>query len=174
MPLTEPNLPAPTARLGFRTWREDDWPLALGLWGDARVTARIGGPFSEQKVRERLELELRLQREHGVQYWPLFLLEGGDHAGCCGLRPYDLSRGLLELGFHLRHGQAGKGLATEAARAVIAHAFGPLRALGLFAGHHPENLDSKRVLEKLGFRFTHTELYPGTGLQHPSYLLARP
>ena len=28
------------------------------------------------------------------------------------------------------------------------------------------------TLRKLGFRYTHDELYPPTGLRHPSYLLA--
>jgi hypothetical protein len=29
------------------------------------------------------------------------------------------------------------------------------------------------VLERLGLRYTHHELYPPTGRQHPSYLLTR-
>jgi len=44
----------------------------------------------------------------------------------------------------------------------------------LFAGHHPENHASRRILSKLGFRLTHEEFYPPTGLLHPSYLLPRP
>ena len=61
----------------------------------------------------------------------------------------------------------------EAGRAVINYGFASLRADALFAGHHPANANSRRVLEKLGFTFTHEELYPPTGLMHPSYLLAR-
>src|SRR5437763_1346679 len=49
-----------------------------------------------------------------------------------------------------------------------------LGAEGLFAGHHPEHGASRAVLERLGFRFTHEEVYPPTGLRHPSYLLMRP
>ena len=55
-------------------------------------------------------------------------------------------------------------------RAVIAHAFAT-GAKALFAGHHPDNASSRSVLEKLGFRYTHHELYPPTGLQHPCYRL---
>ena len=29
------------------------------------------------------------------------------------------------------------------------------------------------MLHRLGFRYTHDELYPPTGLNHPSYLLKR-
>ncbi len=78
-----------------------------------------------------------------------------------------------ELGYHLRRQYWGMGLAEEAGRAVVNFAFENLRAKALFAGHHPENAASKRVLEKLGFRFTHEELYPPTGLMNPSYLLTR-
>jgi len=164
-------VPAPTARLVFNLWSTEHRPLALALWGDPRVSALIGGPFSEAKARERLEMELAQQRLHGVQYWPIFLKEGSEHVGCCGLRPYDLPRGVYELGFQLRAEHWGKGLATEAARSVIKYAFETLGALGLFAGHHPQNSSSKRVLEKLGLRYTHDQLYPPTGLQHRSYLL---
>jgi len=164
-------VPASTERLVFSLWRTEHFPLALALWGDPRVSALIGGPFSEAKARERLEMELSQQRVHRVQYWPIFLKEGSEHVGCCGLRPYDLPRGVYELGFQLRAEHRGKGLATEAARSVIKYAFETLGALGLFAGHHPQNSSSKRVLEKLGLRYTHDQLYPPTGLQHRSYLL---
>jgi RimJ/RimL family protein N-acetyltransferase len=143
----------------------------MGLWGDAQVTALIGGPFDEQKVRERLKTECERQSQHGLQYWPIFLAKDGDHVGCCGLRPYDPSRAILEIGFHLRTKYWGQGMSTESGRAVIAHAFDRLGVAGLFAGHNPKNQVSKRVLEKLGFRYTHDEYYAPTGLQHPSYLL---
>jgi RimJ/RimL family protein N-acetyltransferase len=64
-------------------------------------------------------------------------------------------------------------LAQEAGRAVIAFAFENLGAEALFAGHHPANSASRRVLAKLGFQFTHDEFYPPTGLMHRSYLLTR-
>jgi RimJ/RimL family protein N-acetyltransferase len=105
-----------------------------------------------------------MQREHGFQYWPIFL-RGGEHVGCCGLKPRD--ERIHELGFYVRPACWGRGLAVDAAQAVIAHAFDVLGAAALFAGHHPENHGSRRTLEKLGFRYTHHELYPPTGLQHP-------
>jgi [ribosomal protein S5]-alanine N-acetyltransferase len=54
---------------------------------------------------------------------------------------------------------------------VIEHAFKTLAASALFAGHNPNNHASRRLLEKLGFQYTHDELYRPTGLHHPSYLL---
>ena len=78
------------------------------------------------------------------------------------------------MGVHLRPEYWGQGLAQEAGRAVINLAFETLAVKSLFAGHHPENTASRRLIEKLGFHFTHEEFYPPTGLNHPSYLLANP
>jgi [ribosomal protein S5]-alanine N-acetyltransferase len=163
-----------SARLGFRCWQEKDLPLALELWGNADVTLLIGGPFSPQMVEARLLQEIENMRLHGVQYWPIFLLEYGQHVGCAGLRPYRLEQCIYELGFHLRPAFWQQGLAHEAAQAVIDFAFGQLNAEGLFAGHHPSNVSSCHLLLKLGFARTHEELYSPTGLLHPSYLLQNP
>ena len=59
----------------------------------------------------------------------------------------------------------------EATHGVIRHAFGLLGIRGLFARHHPHNRGSGRILEKLGFRHTHDERMPQTGLDRPCYLL---
>jgi [ribosomal protein S5]-alanine N-acetyltransferase len=146
----------------------------MALWGDAEVTRLIGGPFSSRQVEEKLRQEIEWGETRRVQYWPIFLLATDQHVGCAGLRPYKPEAGILELGFHLRRGFWGQGLAQEAARGVIRHAFGALGAKGLFAGHHPENVGSRGVLEKLGFRYTHDQFYPPTGLMHPAYLLEPP
>lgn len=158
-------------RLGFRRWSIADLPLARDLWGDPEVTRFIGGPFSLEKIQERLQAEIDLYSKHGVQYWPVFLLESHQHVGCAGLRPYRLEDRIFELGVHLRRPYWGQGLAEEASRAIIKFAFDTIRARALFAGHHPANFPSQHLILKLGFRRTHEEFYPPTGLNHPSYLL---
>ena len=77
----------------------------------------------------------------------------------------------MEIGFHIGSQHWGRGYATEAARAVMAYAFERLEVMGLFAGHNPKNEASRHILERLGFRYTHDELYEPTGLEHPCYLL---
>jgi [ribosomal protein S5]-alanine N-acetyltransferase len=158
-------------RLGFRLWSDADIDLAMGVWGDPEVTRLIGGPFSPAQVRERLSCEIATMQSHGVQYWPIFLLATGEHVGCCGLRPYKPEEGVYEVGVHLRRSCWGQGYAPEATRAVMEYGFNTLGVKALFAGHNPANAASRRVLQKLGFRYTHDELYPPTGLLHPSYLL---
>ena len=170
-----PPLPLGTERLVFRAWRDDahDLDLASELWGDARVTSLIGGPLDRREAHARLVRELGFERNHGVEYWPIFDRARDEHVGCAGLHPRDPATRVFELGFHLLPRHQGRGLATEAARSVIDWAFDVLGATSLFAGHHPDNSGSKAVLIKLGFHHTHDELYPPTGLEHPSYVLTR-
>lgn len=163
-----------TDRLGFRYWSQGDLDLALKLWGDPEVTKLIDsrGQLSQSQVKERLEQEISTAELFGVQYWPIFLLSNDSHVGCCGLRPYDFSNGIYEVGFHICSKHWRRGFAFEGARAVMEYAFDKLSVTGLFAGHNPENKASRQLLVKLGFHYTHDEYYKPTGLYHPSYMMA--
>jgi RimJ/RimL family protein N-acetyltransferase len=161
-----------TKRLGFRHWTEADEALAFGLWGDPQVTKTLGGPFTDEQVRQRLAKHITMAQEHGIQYWPIFLLATAKHVGCCGIQPY--KTGIPELGYHLRQKFWGKGLAKEAAGAVIDYAFANLKIDAIFAGHLPENMSSRKVLLSLGFQYAGEEVYPPTGILEPTYRLDRP
>jgi RimJ/RimL family protein N-acetyltransferase len=160
-------------RLGFRIWSKDDLDLAYGLWGDFEVTKLFDkrGPLSMEQVKDKLLEEMATQTAHGIQYWPFFLQKSGEHIGCAGLRPYDMAKNIFEIGFHIRSNHWQKGYASEAARAVMHYAFSYLKVKALFAGHNPKNSGSRKLLLKLGFRYTHDEFYEPTGLDHPSYIL---
>ena len=163
-----------TARLGFRCWQPEDLPLAMELWSDAAVTAWLGGKFAPEAIQERLSQEMRGIEERGMQYWPVFLLEDGRFAGCAGLRMRRAEQRMYELGYYLLPPFWGQGLAQEAGRAVIEHGFTHLGADALFAGHHPANLASQKVLLNLGFERSGEEWYPPSGMIEPTYMLRRP
>ena len=160
-----------TARLGFRCWSDADLPLALELWGDPQVSRFLGGPFAPDAIQARLKKEIAQMQECGLQYWPAFLLDEDKHVGCAGLQPYRMQERIYELGYHLRPAFWGRGLAQEAARGLIEYGFDRLGAAALFAGHHPMNRESARVLLKVGFVYTGTEFYPPSGMIEPAYLL---
>lgn len=158
-------------RLGFRPWTPDDFPLAEALWSDPAIAVWLGGPFKPEAIAARFATELQRQSESGVQYWPIFLLSTHQHIGCAGLRPR--AGKILELGYHLKPAFWGQGLATEAAIAVIDYGFTALGLEAVFAGHHPDNAVSRRILLKLGFVYTGHEFYPPSGIDEPVYLLHR-
>lgn len=160
-----------TNRIGFSKWSLQDIGLARSLWGDKAVTKFIcaKGEFTAQEVEDRLKLEVENDERFHVQYWPIFDLVTGDFIGCCGLRPFEIENQTYEFGIHLKPEYWGKGIATEAAKAVIDYTFTDLKANNLFAGHHPKNTGSKNLLTKLGFRYIGDHFYAPTQLYHPSY-----
>jgi ribosomal-protein-alanine N-acetyltransferase len=141
-----------------------------GSTGRSRSDEIHGGPFTPAQVAERLRKEVATLDQHGVQYWPIFLRDAGEHVGCRGLQPRDPGEGVWELGFQLCRVFWGRGLAREAAEAVISYPFTTLGTRALYAGHHPGNDASRRLRQGVGFRYTHDEFYPPTGQVEPCYL----
>ena len=161
-----------TERLFFRRWREEDFELARRLWGSQAVMRFLGDALSDEKALDRMRLEIECDEKHGVQYWPFFETQTNDFVGCCGLRPWAYTNeDAYETGFALLEEKWGKGYALEAARAVIRHAFEELKVPMLRTGHHPDNVNSKKVLLKLGFTPAEPVFYKPTGLMHPTYSL---
>lgn len=62
-------------------------------------------------------------------------------------------QGVYELGWVLRRDLWGRGIATEAARALTDHLLGLPGTTLILARCRPENLASARVMEKLGLTF---------------------
>lgn len=162
-----------TERIGFSVWEKNDLALATLVWGDQQVTKYIcaTGSFTKEDIEKRLQTEISNLVTNQIQYWPIFDLTNGELIGCCGLRPFPSEEAAYEIGFHLRKVYWGKGYATEAAKAVIQYATQPLNATKLYAGHHPKNEASKKLLVKLGFSYIGKNYYEPTGLYHPSYEL---
>jgi [ribosomal protein S5]-alanine N-acetyltransferase len=164
-----------TERLGFSVWNENDISDALELWGNPEVTKFIvaDGKMLKEQVHQRLKKEIETFNKANIQYWPIYSIETHDNVGCCGVRPYDSEKNIFEMGIHLKEHYWGKGFAKEACSSVIEYSFNTLRVNALFAGHNPKNTSSARLLKKLGFKYTHDEFYPPTGLYHPSYLMTK-
>lgn len=162
-----------TKRTGFSKWNNADLDLAAQLWGDKEVTEFIcaTGIFTKQDIIDRLETEINNDRLFHIQYWPIFELSTEELIGCCGIRPFHSEIHSYEIGFHLRKKYWGMGYASEAAKAAIDYSFTALKADKLYAGHHPQNEGSKRLLTKLGFQSIGKRFYKPTGLYHPSYEL---
>lgn len=160
-----------TECIGFSYWTEADVELAIKLWGEKDVTQFIcaTGEFTLQNIMDRLSVEINNQEKYQVQYWPIFDLMTNELIGCCGLRPFKAEQHTYEIGFHLRKKYWGQGYAYEAATVVIQHAFKELNAAKIYAGHHPQNIGSKKLLTKLGFQYIGDNFYEPTGLYHPSY-----
>jgi ribosomal-protein-alanine N-acetyltransferase len=88
---------------------------------------------------------------HGFGLWKATVLATGEAAGMCGL----LKRDALpeaDIGYAWLPRFRGNGYAAEAAAAVLAHAFGPLRLPRVLAIVSEGNVASTRLLERIGMR----------------------
>lgn len=85
--------------------------------------------------------------------YPFAIVTGGRQVGTVGISNHGET---IELGYWIGRDAWGRGIATEAARLAVAFAFTHLGLEELEAGHFVDNAASGRVLEKLGFAYTHT------------------
>ena len=152
-------VPPPSARLTFRSWTDKDTALAEALWCDSEVTHYFGGAMTREQARDRLDAEREREKSLGMQYWPIFLRETGEFAGCAGLRPWQMDSDTIEAGVHLMRSVWGQRLGEEALRAVLSHGFDMLGLLTIVAGHGIGHHNSQKLLERVGFEYTHNILW---------------
>jgi RimJ/RimL family protein N-acetyltransferase len=145
-----------TERLVLRAPRLDDAAILATLADDRRIAAntlRIPHPYS------LADAQAFITNANASQHETAFLIttQNGTIIGACGIAMLDGKT--PELGYWLGVAFWGKGYATEAARAVIDHAFGDLGHGALLAGARVSNPASRRVLQKCGFQWTGVGLY---------------
>lgn len=102
-------------------------------------------PFLEASMAEAKE-EPRTQYEMGIEM-------SGRIVGACGLRLKKRKPWEAEMGYILRRDLWGRGLMTEAVNLLLDFGFGELELHRICATHDPDNLASKRVMEKVGMQY---------------------
>jgi RimJ/RimL family protein N-acetyltransferase len=91
----------------------------------------------------------------GLGYWVIARRDApGDFLGWVLLIPEDATGPEVEIGWRLPVAARGRGHATEAARAVLAHGLGTLRLGRVVADIRPENAPSTRLAKRIGMRAT--------------------
>ncbi|MBN8520433.1 MAG: GNAT family N-acetyltransferase [Alphaproteobacteria bacterium] len=100
---------------------------------------------------------IRQQNEPTETYdgWLGMSLATDDFVIACGLR--QTYPGVYKTGYWVAKHYLNLGYATEACRAMVMFAFEALNATSVQIDHFEGNEKSKRVIEKVGFQFTHTE-----------------
>ncbi|NDK89001.1 GNAT family N-acetyltransferase [Gordonia desulfuricans] len=145
-----------TSRMVLRPVQRDDVADLVRLDADPHVMRHVSGGLPtpratiEDWVVPRAQAELQIGRG-GI--WVTIDRRYGEFFGWVSLRaPRHSRRPELELSYRLRREYWGRGLATEAARAVVDLAFTDLGAARVFASASSTNTSSRRVIEKLGMR----------------------
>ena len=143
-------VPGPTERLRFREYRDDDAARVVEQFSDEQAQ-RFFSDFNTEDMGSRWVARMReRQREHGHSLWVLEALDDGRYLGDCGVLLQDVEgEAVLEVGYHLRAAERGRGFAIEAARHCLALAFDELGAQEVGSLVHPDNEPSARVAGRL-------------------------
>ena len=143
-----------TERLLLRPLGLDDLEWLVSLRGDADVMRYIGneGAVPREKTIERLGRYLRCWEDHGLGMFGIRFRGAADAVGWAGLQPLE-EPGEMEVGYAFGKSAWGLGLATEAARAVVAWGFGERKLERIVAVASPANEASRRVMDKLGMSY---------------------
>ena len=159
--------PLLTERLLIRAFEPEDLDQLHGVYGDPEVTRWIPPYPTLEHTRRALDLHVAAARNGRPAFWAVIERSSGDLMGDAGVAPLDGGPD-LELGYTFGRRWWGQGYATEAARACVAEAFGPLGADRVVALIRPENAASIGVAEKLGLRREGSRPAHG-GLEHLIY-----
>lgn len=98
-------------------------------------------------------------------HWGIVLKEPGRFIGTCGTFGIDERRRSTSLGYCLGRAYWGKGYASEAVSAIIAHFLNTVGVNRIAASHDIHNVASGRVMQKCGMAFE--------GVQRQSYYCPR-
>jgi RimJ/RimL family protein N-acetyltransferase len=157
-----------TPRLLLRAWRDEDLDGFAAITAQPEVMRYIhdGRTLDRAATAERLAFYRRQWDEHGFGLYAVQLKETGELAGFTGLAvPAFLPEIMpaVEIGWRLGQAHWGRGLATEGARAVVAHARAELGLRRLVSIHVAGNEASARVMIKLGMSLERETVQPDTG-----------
>lgn len=114
-----------------------------------RLQDRFPHPYTEEDARQFIEYARSAEMES------VFAIEvDGEAAGAVGIMfQQDVYSQSGELGYWLGEEYWGRGIVSQAVKAMVQHAFGDLRLRRVYARIFSNNIASRRVLEKAGFQF---------------------
>ena len=146
-----------TSRLILRPWCDSD-AQALYRWARDPEVGPFAGWAPHTSVENSREIIRTVLSEEGTF---AVLLKGGDGGpiGSVGVFPtaIPVGKGEPEIGYWIAHPYWGQGLVPEAVEELLRWQFQEMGVQRVWCAHSPENEKSRRVQEKCGFRFHHTE-----------------
>ena len=143
------------------------------LLGDPRVGRWLGGTATAAEVHARIVRDRAAWARDGFGLWTFFDRATGEPVGRGGLMPAAVDGdSTVEVAWAVRPERWGEGLATEIGSVSLEVAFRALRLPEVVAFTLPDNVASRRVMEKLGMSYDgHTT---HAGLPHVLYRVTLP
>lgn len=137
-----------------------------------RTLSATGDPMSDVEIRASLDDADDHWRRHGFGLYALRARDDGRFVGRGGLKWYEVEgEPTVGLAYAIVAPEWGRGFATEIARACLRLGFEGLRLDAIGCWTLPINLASRRVMEKVGFRYLRDADFKG--LVHRIYEIRR-
>ena len=161
-----------TERLLLRRWRESDREPFAVMNADPVVMEHMISPLTRQESHAFADRIERHFEEHGFGLWAVEIPADTPFIGFVGLSIPRFEAHFMpavEIGWRLDRPYWGRGLATEGARAALADGFERVGLKEIVSFTIPANVQSIRVMEKLGMSRD-----PGEDFEHPLVPVGNP
>ena len=148
-----------TPRLILRGWKDEDASSLFKYASDKRVGPSAGWPPHRDENYSRAVIRTIFSNPEtyaiclkGMEEEPI----GSIGLTLKGSPERPLEDNEAELGYWVGVPFWNQGIATEAAKEIIRHGFTDLNLMRIFCAYFKGNNRSKKVQEKLGFKYHHT------------------
>ena len=149
-----------TERLVLRAWREPDAEVLYEYARNPEI-----GPAAGWPPHTSVEDSLNVIRTvfSAPETYAVVLKSTGEPVGSCGIISGESSHvsGIradeAEIGYWIGRPYWGQGLIPEAVRCLLRRYFNDLGLTAVWCCYYDGNTKSRRVMEKCGFHFHHTE-----------------
>lgn len=149
-----------TERLSAERLQENHLEFIYQMHQNEQVMAYLGGIRSREQTEDYMEQNLSHWRKFGYGIWVLRENATGDLIGRGGLRNAVLGgNDEVEIAYGFLPEFWNRGFATEFARQVLQKGLSEIGLSYLACVTHPDNLASRRVIEKAGFEFEREVMY---------------
>jgi RimJ/RimL family protein N-acetyltransferase len=159
-----------TPRLRLRRWRSEDLEPFAALNADPEVMEHFPSTLSRDQTAEIMAWIAKHYELHGYGVWAVEVPGQAPFIGYIGLAVPSFQASFtpcVEIGWRLARPWWGQGLATEGAQAALAYGFENLSLPEIVSFTVPGNVRSRRVMEKLGMRYSDDFEHPRIEAGHP-------
>ena len=137
----------------LRPWKESDAENLYNLAKSPNIGPKAGWP-PHKSVEESLNVIKTIFSKKETYA----IIYQNQLVGCVGLLFYpncnhDWGKDSAEIGYWVGEEFQNKGIATKASKILVERAFKELDVKNIYGTYNWDNLKSKRVLEKLGFKY---------------------
>lgn len=138
--------------LALEPWSDGDLPLLEKLMSDPNMMAHLGGPENQEQILQRQQRYMRLPETGHDHMFKIVWGSQSEAAGSVGYWEKTWQGQLIyEVGWLVLPAYQGRGIATRAAGAAIAHARLMYRHRFMHAFPAISNAPSNAICRKLGF-----------------------